>query len=386
MEDLLQKVNKKARKKVGLIINPIAGIGGRVGLKGSDGREIQQRALALGAVPLSGERAAQALLPLQALAAEFELLVAPGKMGEELAHRCGFDPRVIPASSLPDRSTTAEDTRMAARSMVETGVDLILFAGGDGTARDIYAAVGSGIPVLGIPAGVKIHSAVFGITPHCAGELAAAFLQGKRLRLQEAEVLDLDEDLYRQGHIFTRLYGTLKIPYRPAKVQNQKVPTPASQAAQAQAIAADVIERIEPGMAYLLGPGTTTRALAERLGLVKTLVGVDILTRSEMIAADVNERQILELLDHRPLGLILTPIGGQGFLLGRGNQQISPQVIRRVGRAAILVICLASKIAALQGRPMLVDTGDAEVDRLLAGYIQVVTGYHESIIYKIISP
>jgi predicted polyphosphate/ATP-dependent NAD kinase len=374
------------RKQLGLIVNPIAGIGGRVGLKGSDGRKQQARALELGAVPRSAERTAVVLEFLRPLADELELLAAPGEMGEDVARRCGFGPQVIPIPGLPDRPTTAVDTRLAARAMEAVGVDLLLFAGGDGTAGDIYTAIGSRIPALGIPTGVKIHSAVFGINPLCAGELAAAFLHGKHVRLQEAEVLDVDEAFYRQGQILTRLVGYLKIPYRREVVQNQKVPTPASEAAQAKAIAADVIERMQPGMAYLLGPGTTTRAVAEGLGLPKTLIGVDILTRSEMIAVDVGERKILEVLERRPLELILTPTGGQGFLLGRGNQQISPEVILRVGRAGIQVICLASKIAGLQGRPLLVDTGDLEVDRLLAGYIQVVSGYHERIIYKIISP
>jgi predicted polyphosphate/ATP-dependent NAD kinase len=374
------------RKRLGLIINPVAGLGGRVGLKGSDGLEIQRRALELGAVPLSGERAAEALVPIQPLAANIELLVAPGKMGEEVAHNCGFDPKVIPIAGLSARDTAAEDTRLAARRLAEASANLILFSGGDGTARDIYTAIGDKTPVLGIPAGVKIHSAVFGITPRCAGELAAAFLQGKRFHLREAEVVDLDEDLYRQGQIFTRLFGYLKIPYRRAVVQNQKVPSPASETVQSQAIAADVVERMRPDMAYLIGPGTTARAVAQRLGLPKTLIGVDILTRDKWIAADVNERQILEVLENRPLGLILSPIGGQGFLLGRGNQQISPEVLRRIGRTGLLVICLPSKIAALQGRPLLVDTGDGEVDRLMAGYISIITGYHESIIYKIITP
>lgn len=377
-------------KQLGLIINPIAGIGGRVGLKGSDGLEVQRHALELGAVPLAGERAAAALEVLRPLAGKIELLTAPGGMGEDVARRCGFSPHPIPSpGGRGARSegdvTTAEDTRRAAQAMREAGVDLILFAGGDGTARDIYAAVGHDFPVLGIPAGVKIHSAVYAVTPRSAGELAADFLQGKRVRLREAEVLDLDEASYREGRIITRLYGYLKIPYRREVVQNQKVPTPESESVQAQAIAADVVERMQPGNAYLLGPGTTTRAVAERLGLPKTLVGVDVVTSTELLAADVSERQILEMLDHRPLGLIVTPTGGQGFLLGRGNQQVSPEVIRRVGRENILVICLASKIAALQGRPLLVDTGDPEVDRLLAGYIQVVTGYHEKIVYKVVS-
>jgi len=382
---LLASFASKGPMQLGLIVNPIAGIGGRVGLKGSDGAEIQRLALELGAIPLAGERAAAALEVLRPLAGEMELLTAPGPMGEDVARQCGFVPRPLPLSLKKRGQTTAEDTRQAARAMREAGVNLILFAGGDGTARDIYEAIGNDFPVLGIPAGVKIHSAVYAVTPRSAGELAADFLRGRRLRLQEAEVLDLDEDSYRAGRILTRLYGYLTIPYRREAVQNQKVPTPESEAVQAQAIAAEVIEQMQPDMAYLLGPGTTTRAVAEALGLPKTLVGVDIICRGELLAADVGERQILDMLDQRPLGLIITPTGGQGFLLGRGNQQISPDVIRRIERKNILVICLASKIAMLRGRPLLVDTGDSETDRLLSGYLPVITGYHEKIIYKVAS-
>jgi predicted polyphosphate/ATP-dependent NAD kinase len=373
-------------KRLGLIVNPIAGIGGRVGLKGSDGLDVQQQARALGARPQAQERTAAALESLQQFKADIELLTAPGMMGETVAYHCGFALRVIstPGLSAETRGfTTVDDTRHAAQVMRDAGVDLILFTGGDGTARDMYEAIGNDFPVLGIPAGVKIHSAVYGITPYSAGKLASEFLRGGRIRLREAEVLDLDEAFYREGIIITKLYGYLKIPYRREHVQNQKVPTLASESVQAQAIAAEVLERMAPGMAYLLGPGTTTRAVAERLGLTKTLVGVDIITQDEMLAADVSEQQILEILQHRPLGLIITPTGGQGFLLGRGNQQISPEVIRRVGRENILIVCLASKIAALQGRPLLVDTDDLELDHLLAGYTEVVTGYHEKIIYRV---
>jgi predicted polyphosphate/ATP-dependent NAD kinase len=372
-----------AGKKLGLIVNPIAGIGGRVGLKGSDGLEIQQQALALGSVPHAQERAAAALEVLHPLAEELELVTAPGEMGETVAQICGFSPHLLPVPQRAGGVTTADDTHRAAQAMQEAEVDLILFAGGDGTACDIYHAIGNHFPVLGIPAGVKIYSAVFGITPKDSGELAMAFLQGKWVRLHEAEVLDMDEDAYRDGQISTNLCGYLTIPYRRRRVQNQKVPTPAIEVVQAQAIAAGVVERMTPGRAYILGPGTTTRSIAERLDLPKTLVGVDIITREELLAQDVGEQQILEMLAHRPLGLIVTPTGGQGFLLGRGNQQISPQVIRLVGRENILVICLSSKIAALRGRPLLIDTGDPEVDDLLTGYIEVVTGYHEKIIYKI---
>ena len=378
-----------APKRLGLIINPIAGIGGRVGLKGSDGPEIQQRARQLGAEPRAQERAAAALEPLQSLTAEIVLLTPPGAMGEAVARRLGFNPHPLSFSNREDSwetgGTSAADTHEAARLMRSAGADLILFAGGDGTARDIYEAIGEDFPVLGIPAGVKIYSPVFGINPRSAGELAVEFLQGNRARLRQAEVFDLDENAYRQGQINTRLYGYLTIPYRRVQVQNQKVPTPASEAAQAQAIAADIVERMTPGQAYLLGPGTTTRAVAEHLDLPKTLVGVDILTKNEILVRDASEAQILEVLTQRPLSMIVTPTGGQGFLFGRGNQQISPAVLRQVERENIQVISLASKITALQGRPLLMDTGDTALDSLLSGYARVITGFHETIIYKISS-
>jgi len=372
-------------RRLGLIVNPVAGLGGRVGLKGSDGLEIQQRARALGAEPRAGERTAAALAPLRHLADSIDLLTVAGPMGEAVALRAGFRPQVV---SVPGGgvggATTAEDTGRAARAMQEAGAELVLFAGGDGTARDMFRAVGTGLPVLGIPAGVKIHSAVYGVTPVLAGALAAEYLLGGRARLREAEVVDLDEESHRQGRIVTALHGYLMVPYRAGAIQGRKVPTPPGETAQAQAIAAAVAEQMEPGRAYALGPGTTTRALAEHLGLPKTLVGVDLITREELLAADVGERQILAVQERRPLGIIITPIGGQGFLLGRGNQQISPRVLRRVGREHLLVICPAAKLAALQGRPLLMDTGDPEVDGRLAGYLEVITGYRERAVYRVV--
>ena len=368
-------------KRLGLIVNPVAGLGGKVGLKGSDGIEMQQKARALGAKPQANERTAQTLEALSAIRSEIELFTPPGEMGEIVARHCGFSPVVL--GTLPPGLTNAEDTIRFAREMLALPVDLILFAGGDGTARDISNAVGEGIPVLGIPAGVKIHSAVFATHPRLAGKLAAAFLQGKQTHLQEAEVIDLDEQAYRSGMVTTRLYGYLKIPYRRGLVQNKKAPTPATEAAQAEAIAAEVIDGMQEGVIYILGPGTTTRAITTRLGLQKTLIGVDVITRQKLVAADVNERQLLSLLEKFHARIIVTPIGGQGFLFGRGNQQISPQVIQKVGRGNIIVICLQSKLNALRGRALLVDTGDSQTDRMLSGFIPVITGYRERVIYRV---
>lgn len=370
--------------RLGLIVNPVAGLGGRVGLKGSDGVDIQQVALARGAEPLAQLRTQQALAALLPLRDRLELLTAPYEMGADVAQQSGFAPKIVgTAMQASMKNTNAEDTIHAAREMLAAGVDLILFAGGDGTARDILAAVGVQVPVLGIPAGVKIHSAVFATHPRVAGQLAADFLSGERIYMREAEVVDLDEAAYRVGLVGTRLYGYLKVPYRPHLLQNRKAPTPASESARAQAIAASVIENMLAGWLYIIGPGTTTRAIAERLGFPKTLVGVDVYDLDGLVALDADEASLLKLLEKQPAQIIVTPIGGQGFIFGRGNQQISPKVLKKVGRENIIVVSLSEKINALMGEPLLVDTGESDLDASLCGYFPVITGYHEKVIYRV---
>jgi predicted polyphosphate/ATP-dependent NAD kinase len=369
-----------AEKRLGLIVNPIAGIGGRVGLKGSDGTEIQKRALELGAMPQSLNRAIQALERIEPVD-DLEVITYPGEMGEDAAHACGFQPMVI--GSIKPGETTPEDTVNAAREMLRLGVNLLLFAGGDGTARDIYHAIGDGLPVLGIPAGVKIHSAVFGTNPLSAGDLAALYLQGKASSLREAEVMDVDEEAVRQGIVSAKLHGYLKVPFQRRLLQGLKTPSsPGEQVAMA-AIAADVVSNMEDGWLYIIGPGTTTRAITSRLGLDKTLIGVDVVAEGKLIAADVNESQLLKLVHGRKARIVVTPIGGQGCILGRGNQQISPRVIKEVGRDNVIVVSTTGKIHSLRGRPLWVDTGDREVDEMLSGHVRVVTGYNEQIVYRV---
>ncbi len=367
--------------RLGLIVNPIAGIGGRVGLKGSDGKNIQQRAIALGAEPQSNLRAANALEPLIYMQDTFDLFTPPGPMGENVARQCGFAPNVI--GTLSQGSTSAEDTHRAAQAMCNIPIGMLLFAGGDGTARDICTAVNLELPALGIPAGVKIHSAVFAINPRNAGEITAAYLRGERIKLRESEVIDLDEDAYRIGLFTTRLYGYLNVPYRPHLLQNRKVPSPATESIRVQAIAADVIENMQTGWMYVLGPGTTTRAITNQLGFPKTLVGVDVYTKEEVVSLDVSESRLLALLENQPAKIIVAPIGGQGFIFGRGNQQISPKVIRKVGRENIIVVSLSEKLNSLHGEPLLVDSGEPDVDEILVGYLAVVVGYREKVIYRI---
>jgi predicted polyphosphate/ATP-dependent NAD kinase len=368
-------------KRIGLIVNPFAGIGGRVGLKGSDGADTVRRAIELGAVPEALQRATSSLLPLSPIRDSLEVFTYPLEMGETSAKEAGFTPTVI--GMIHSGATTSEDTQRAARDLCAQDVDLLLFAGGDGTARDICKAIPAQVPCLGIPAGVKIHSAVYATNPRHAGELAMLFLDDKA-RLREAEVLDLDEDAYRAGRVSTHLYGYLSVPYRRLLMQNQKVPSPASEAHQAESIAADVIEEMQADILYILGPGTTTRALAQKLGIVKTLVGVDVIRNSRLIAQDVTQAQLLALVESMPAKIIVTPIGGQGFLFGRGNQQIGPEVIRKVGRENIIVISTPDKLNVLRMQPLLVDTGD-EVDALLAGHFTIITGYHERTVYRVVS-
>ncbi len=367
------------KKKLGLIVNPVAGIGGRVGLKGSDGAEIQQQALALGAVPQALDRAAQAVEQLKTIADRLEIVTYPGEMGEDTARACGFEPAVVGA--IHQGQTIPQDTVDAARDMQRLAADLLLFAGGDGTARDIYNAVGTKLPALGIPAGVKIHSAVYATSPRSAGALALSYLQGRVSSLREAEVMDIDEEAVRQGVVSAKLYGYLKVPFKTSLVQNLKMASAGG--ASLGSIAYDVVENMEEDCLYIIGPGTTTRAIADEMGMEKTLIGIDVVLNRKLIAADANEARLLELLDGREAKIIVTPIGGQGFLFGRGNQQISPRVIEKVGSDNIIVVSTTEKLYALGRQPLWVDTGDRAVDEMMCGYVTVVTGYNERAVRKV---
>jgi predicted polyphosphate/ATP-dependent NAD kinase len=368
------------QRRIGLIVNPVAGIGGRVGLKGSDGAEVQRRALELGAVPEAGGRARRALERLVPFAGDIELLVAPHEMGGLPALEARLAPVTI-GEAVPG-STTAGDTRRIARQIRDAGAELVLFAGGDGTARDICDALGTSVPVLGIAAGVKVYSGVFAINPSRAGDLAVAFLRGQTTFL-EGEVLDLDEEAYREGHVSPALHGYLRVPFRRDSLQGGKAPTPPGAGAAADEIARAVVDRMDPDRHYILGPGTTTLAIARLLGLPKTLVGVDVIRRGAIVLADANETQLAELTARVAATVIVTPIGGQGFIFGRGNPQIGPRVLEHVHREDILVVATGTKLAALHGRPLLVDTGDPAVDAALAGYLPVITGYRDSTVYRI---
>lgn len=369
--------------RLGLIVNPVAGMGGRVGLKGTDGAECLARARELGAMPLAPVRAGQALRVLLSATDEFSLHTCFGLMGETAAADAGLPFRTIGLSF--GTETGPNDTKAAARMMADLGVDLLLFAGGDGTARDIAEAIGERVLCLGIPAGVKIHSAVFATTPLHAGELTLSLIRGRRAAKRLAEVMDIDEEAFRRGEVRSRLFGYLPVPGDKRRLQGLKAGSPKSETALQKAIAADLMEEMDPAALVLIGPGSTTRELKKMLGFEGTLLGVDAVKGGRLVAEDCTEKRLLELIALESAGnvrIVVTPIGGQGFLFGRGNQQFSPEVLRRVGRKGVRIASAPGKLAALGGRPLKVDTGDMELDSELAGYYRVVTGYRESVMVR----
>lgn len=382
-------------RRVGLIVNPIAGMGGRVGLKGTDGTDAVRRALQLGAVPEAAAKTVRALEKLVPIKEELLIVTCAGEMGETAARQLGFATEIVyhpqaagasddgagegdvttPSADRRGPATTGEDTRSAAKAIADRHVELLLFAGGDGTARDVYEAVGNEQLVLGIPAGVKIHSPVYANSPGQAGELALMYLTEGNAPVGEREVVDIDEDAVRRDVLQTALYGYLKVPLDEAFMQNPKAPTSVSEEAAQRGIADDVVESMEADTCYIIGPGTTTRAIMQALDLPFTLLGVDVVMNGQVLGLDVTERDLLHYTDKYPCKLILTPVGGQGYLLGRGNQQISGEVVKRIGKDNLIVVATGDKMAELRDRPLLVDTGDPEADNMLAGYHRVKIGY-----------
>ncbi|NZA27970.1 ATP-NAD kinase family protein [Luteimonas sp. SJ-92] len=376
------RVHGRTRPLLGFIVNPVAGMGGSVGLKGTDGDVIVHEAMRRGARPMAGERAARAVDRLTASLSQVDVVTVAGPMGEQVVRDAGIEPNVLESSHLG--SSTSIDTRKAARAMADQGVDLILFAGGDGTARDILGASGHQVPMLGVPAGVKMHSAVFGTTPANAGHLAALFLVGSpRALLRDAEVMDLDEDAIRAGTVSAQLYGHARSPFERRLVQNAKAGSVPGENETLDAVARRMAEGMRDGRVYILGPGTTTRRLADALGIPSTLLGVDAVLDRQAVGLDLNEQALLRIIEGHEAEIIVSVLGGQGSLFGRGNQQISAEVIRKVGRDGIKVLSTVEKLINLPTRALQVDTGDAEIDAMLTGHIPVITGPNRTALVKV---
>jgi predicted polyphosphate/ATP-dependent NAD kinase len=363
--------------KLGFIVNPIAGMGGKVGLKGTDG--VLKEAIAKGAKPVAPQRAVEFMQKLKEnLHERIEVLTCPGIMGTAEAKAASFQVQILPMKI--ERETSAEDTKKAVKLLAAVNVDLIVFVGGDGTAKDILDAMkGNGeVPVLGVPSGVKMYSGIFAVNPSDAVDVVLAFSK-RQAEMTEFEIMDADEKAIRSDTFAVKLYGFLKGPFVPLRIQGGKQVSPETvdEKDNQIAIARFVIEEMKPEAAYILGPGTTVKRITELLGIEKTVLGVDIYRKGRVIL-DVDERKILhEIEDWNNTWIVLSPIGHQGILLGRGNQQISPEIIKRVGKKRIIVVATRSKLQSIDGGVLKVDTGDAEADKMLKGYIKVVTDYRE---------
>jgi|TARA_R110000851_G_scaffold307407_1_gene465889 predicted polyphosphate/ATP-dependent NAD kinase len=371
------------RFRLGVIINPLAGLGGSVGLKGSDG--VANDAIAKGAIPKAQQRMQQALAVVLPFADTIDIITASGDMGADLCRQMGFQTNAVYTCSA---TTSSLDTQQAVTYLLEQQLDLLLFAGGDGTARDISAVVEDKLPVLGVPAGVKIHSGVYGITPHASGLVVSMLLKGELVSLMSADVMDIDEVAFRQGTVRAKRFGEMMVPAEPRYIQAVKMGGKEVDELVLADIAADIIESMEDEL-YIMGSGSTVAAVMEDLGIDNTLLGVDVIQHKALIASDVTAKQLLELTNDTescPAKLVITLIGGQGHILGRGNQQLSPELIKRIGKDNILILATKTKLKALEGRPLIVDSGDPELDKALTGYYKIVTGYHDYVMYQVANP
>ena len=377
---------------VGIAVNPVAGMGGRVGLKGTDGKVAE--AIERGAEPRAPDRARRMAERLAAVAPETAVSVAADPMGEAIVREAGFDPvRVVDpfdgeasASTAPPEptETTAEHTAAVVRAFagIDEGgdstegrapVDLVLFVGGDGTAADVAAALEeTDVPMLGVPAGVKVYSSVFAVSPEDAAEVAASFS-----RTERREVMDIDEDAYREGEVHPELRGVAHVPVAD-DLQSSKQTASGTVESLAEGVAADIRERDGEGVTFVLGPGSTVGAIKDELGFEPSPIGVDVWRDGEVIVRDATEAEILDALGEENV-IVVSPIGGQGFVFGRGNPQISPAVIRRCDLRIV-----ASRAKLDDVRALRVDTDDPDLDDELAGWVRVRVGKFETRMMKIV--
>ena len=356
---------------IGFVINPIAGMGGRVALKGTDG--VVEEAIRRGAKPVTPRRAREFLKNLKS---NVNFLTASGKMGAEVLKDFKFPYEIV--YNAPE-NTSAEDTKNAVREFLKRGAKLIVFVGGDGTARDVVEIADSKVPILGVPSGVKMYSSVFAVNPEKAAYIVEKFLKGE-VSIGDGEVLDIDEYAYRNNELKIRLFGYAKIPIVEDMIQSSKSEYAGGEEEEdKKSIAEFVVENMEGNVLYLLGAGTTVAKIAEVLGVEKTLLGVDALYNGKIIGKDLGEKEILDLLERYPRAkIIITPIGSQGFIFGRGNQQFSAKVLKRVGKENIIIIATPRKIGEIKKLRIDIENGED-----LKGYYKVLIGYGRYKIMKV---
>jgi predicted polyphosphate/ATP-dependent NAD kinase len=372
--------------RIGLLVNPIAGMGGKVGLKGTDG--VVEKARKLGAEQIAPKKAEETLKEFYTNFSQnkkINWLTCKGLMGaDELISVIGQNIDIIYTPK--DSITTSSDTKNACKEFLRQDLDLLLFCGGDGTARDIVKIVNKKIPLLGIPSGVKMHSGVFGITVHATAKILYEFIN-KRLIIGDVEIMDLDENKYRKGEWNIRLFGTAKGIVEPTYVQVGKS---LYESVSDDAVKEELAEHIQdemkqhPDFLYLFGSGGTIDYIAHKLNFENTLLGIDAVFNDKLVGKDLNEEKLLKLLSkHKKAKVLLSPIGAQGFILGRGNLQLSPKIIKKIGLDNIIVLSTPSKLIHT---PFLrVDTGDKRLDKQFAEleFLMVTIGYRLSRVVKI---
>jgi len=377
---LSRPVAETMARQIGMLVNPDAGLGGRLGFKGSDGRAEEARAA--GAEDRSGPRMRQALDRCQDRLKGVEILTCSGRMGSDwipIEHTVVFE--------TPEQ-TSAETTQDAVATLCEAGIELLLYAGGDGTTRDIIEALpNSELPVIGVPGGVKMHSGCFAASPNAAAEVLIAWLEGDLL-LARTEVMDLDEDVYREGRWSVRMYGEAMMPASPRWMQGAKMRVEATGEDEVLEALGDHIQEIlvaDSERLVIWGSGGTLRTIAEGLGFSPTLLGIDATIGTTQIGTDLNEKSLLELIfkHEGACTLLVSPMGGQGFLLGRGNLQLSPEVLRAIGIDAVLGVVTPAKMLTMA--QLRIDTGDSELDAQFQAkkYLKVLQGYRTTRLLRV---
>ncbi|WP_299075158.1 ATP-NAD kinase family protein [uncultured Paraglaciecola sp.] len=379
----MSQFNESRVFKLGLLINPFAGLGGALALKGSDGSDIREEALAMGAEKKALDKTRLALESIVSIKDQVQLYLAAGDMGENVARDMGFSYEVVFRPK--NEQTESQDSVATAQTLLSKKVDLILFAGGDGTARDLCRVIGNSVPVLGVPSGCKIHSAVYAITPAAAGRVLKQVIDGEIVSVSDAEVMDIDEALFRQGRVNARQYGEMQVPTELRYIQAVKMGGKESDELVLADIAAHVIEIIEqhPDCLFVMGSGSTVEFIMQELGIPNTLLGVDVIKNSQLVASDVTADELLSLTAQQSCKLVLTLIGGQGHIIGRGNQQLSAKFLTQLGKDNMLLVATKNKISNLSGRPLIVDSGVFALDQQLSGLISIITGYHDQVLYPV---
>ena len=369
--------------RMGLIINPYAGVGGPSAQKGSDGEAIQRAAIE-GHLPLTAPARAQTFLTaLAPVWPRLELLTVAGAMGGQLCSQLQLSHRLM--DYCPAEPSSYQDTEGAAACLAKAGVDLLVFIGGDGTARDLCRVLGKSQLVLGVPAGVKMHSGVYAVNPQAAAEVVKQLVSGELVSVDEKEVRDIDEEAFRRGLVKSRYFGSMLVPDEVRYVQQVKQGGREVEELVLADLAADIAESLDDDTLSIFGPGSTLHQILQNMQWPSTLLGFDVFHREHLLEADADGETLYRLVQTHsgPVALYITAIGGQGHIIGRGNQQLTAPLLRLIGRENLHVVATKTKLANLQGRPFLLDSGDPELDESWSGYIRVLTGYHDTVLYPV---